>query len=113
MWWRWTDRSDRGNQGGLEQTFEHTAESEQGRLPLPSIGDPWQAPVVKLVTEIERELEILIPEWLVGRDERQRIKRVWGMPQILQQRPAHFASGGRKALHPTRLPGTARFMRDA
>ena len=42
------------------------AEREQRRLPLPLLGDAGQAAVVQLVTEVERELEVLVGQRIGG-----------------------------------------------
>ena len=64
----------------LEPPLQLPAQREQRRLPLPALVHPGQAAVVQLVTEVERELQILLAVgrgWhgQVGGRERQRFEQ--------------------------------------
>ena len=59
-------RAQRLDQPGLEARLQAAAQRQQRRLPLPLLGDAVEAAVVQLVTEVERELEVLVGQRIGG-----------------------------------------------
>jgi hypothetical protein len=77
-------RVERGLEGGLEVA----AQGQQGRLPLPLVGDARQAAVVQLVAEVQRKLQVLIAQRIGGSRQPGRLEGVDGLRESRHQRCA-------------------------
>ena len=69
----------------LEGRLQAGAQAQQARVPLPALVDPGQPAVVQLVAEVERELQVVVRQRVVGR--------------------ARAAAGGRRATRAGRRAG--------
>jgi hypothetical protein len=89
-------RADRLDQPGLEVRLEASAERQQRRLPLPLLGDAVEAAVVQLVTEVERELEVLVGQRIGGHRRLGRVHCVRIAHERVEERVGQRAARDRE-----------------
>ena len=81
------------------------AERQQRRLPLPLVGDAVEAAVVQLVTEVERELEVLVGQRIGGDRRLGRAQPVRVAHERVEERMRQRAARDRECRHAPALPG--------
>ena len=98
-------RAQRLDQPGLEARLQPCAQRQQRRLPLPLLGDAVEAAVVQLVTEVERELEVLVGQRVRGDRRLGRPHAVRVAHERVEESVRQRAARDRERRHAPALPG--------